>query len=269
MTQGRRGWLRNTAMVLLGDRLVDRIRFARLTRTLGRLDRLEGRAFAEAFAAAFAPEAVFVPRFLPPRGAVIVDIGAHYGTFSFFFARQAGPRSQIHVFEPVARTYRILARCKAHFGLDHVHLNQMALGSRPARVEMIVPEGFTGLAHVVGPSEDPSKQARESIAVDTLDHYVSTHALEAVHFVKCDVEGFEPEVLRGAEHVLRHHQPVWLMEIEARHLARYGAGVDEVWETLRGAGYRAFVLRNGTLEEATAITTAANNYFFVPEGTTV
>ena len=60
-----------------------------------------------------------------------------------------------------------------------------------------------------------------------------------VRFVKCDVEGHELAVLRGAAKVLENARPVLLVEIEWRHA---GDAMHETFELLRAAGYAGEVV---------------------------
>ena len=62
--------------------------------------------------------------------------------------------------------------------------------------------------------------------------------------MKVDVEGHEPEVLRGAEGVLLRDHPSLLIEVEERH--RVGS-VEESARFLAHMGYMGFFLQRGRL----------------------
>ena len=65
-----------------------------------------------------------------------------------------------------------------------------------------------------------------------------------ISFIKCDVEGHEFAVLRGAERLLARSKPALLVEIEERH----GQTVSEVVGYLSDRGYGCQSLkRNGDL----------------------
>jgi FkbM family methyltransferase len=60
--------------------------------------------------------------------------------------------------------------------------------------------------------------------------------------IKCDVEGAELLVLRGAEALLRSTAPVLLLSVHPRTLPRYGYSVGDVDEFLHRLGYSIRVL---------------------------
>jgi hypothetical protein len=82
---------------------------------------------------------------------------------------------------------------------------------------------------------------------------VRTYALDGflserqhrVSFIKCDVEGAELEVFRGAEGILRNDRPALLFECECRHHAN--GRIDGVFEFLAGMGYVGQFFDDGRL----------------------
>lgn len=57
--------------------------------------------------------------------------------------------------------------------------------------------------------------------------------------IKCDVEGLELRVLRGALRTLKREGPALLVEVEEQWAARYGTKAHDVFELLAGLGYRS------------------------------
>ena len=58
-----------------------------------------------------------------------------------------------------------------------------------------------------------------------------------VRLIKCDVEGFELDVFRGAEQTIRTHQPTILFECEQRH-QRDGRSMADTFAYLASLGLR-------------------------------
>jgi hypothetical protein len=71
------------------------------------------------------------------------------------------------------------------------------------------------------------------VKVTTLDRELLAER-SRISFVKCDVEGHELAVVRGAERTLREALPTLLIEIEQRHSE---VGVEATFEHLLGLGY--------------------------------
>jgi hypothetical protein len=78
-------------------------------------------------------------------------------------------------------------------------------------------------------------------------------------FIKCDVEGGELEVIRGAQQLLKSERPGWLMEV-SRSTSK------EVLQAFHDLGYRAFVF-NGRLTETVNYRDKefSNYFFFTPD----
>jgi hypothetical protein len=70
----------------------------------------------------------------------------------------------------------------------------------------------------------------------TLDAEMDRVGIPAV--VKVDVEGFEMEVLLGAERLLRDHHPLLLLELHLDLLERRGVRPGEIVSLLARHGYR-------------------------------
>ena len=90
----------------------------------------------------------------------------------------------------------------------------------------LVPGGEEGLRHSL------------RVPVKTLDAYRAARTDRRVGFIKCDCEGHELEVFRGAVELLRRDRPALLFECEQRHLP--GASPATVFDFLRALGYRGW-----------------------------
>ena len=77
------------------------------------------------------------------------------------------------------------------------------------------------------------------VALDMLD------IRRPVRFIKMDVEGAEPQVIRGAERILKDDRPVILSELHPTQLDRAsGVSGDEFLAQMKALGYRAHPLRD-------------------------
>ncbi|MEU3301254.1 hypothetical protein ABZ729_15735 [Streptomyces sp. NPDC006678] len=76
------------------------------------------------------------------------------------------------------------------------------------------------------------------------------------------MEGAEPAVLDGALATLRRHRPALLLEVEDRHLAKYGGRAEDVAEKLGVHGYRPYRWTGGCWTETTEIREDHRNYLF-------
>ena len=179
------------------------------------------------------------------RGDVVLDIGANAGYYTLLFSHLAGPQGRVHAFEPVAQTFAILSRqVQRNRGSDNVVLNQCALADRAGDVSLLVPERDLGQAalarHHAGPWRYAGSIEPHSSRAITLDEYAA--GLQALDFLKCDVEGAERLVLQGGEATLRRFRPLLFLEVCPDWTASFGYEPVETLPFLAAFGYSRFYL---------------------------
>ncbi len=132
------------------------------------------------------------------RGELCVDVGAHLGNHTVFLAKVCGAR--VLAFEPQPDMFDALRRNVELNGLEElVTTYNVALGERP---------GHGTLRHALPDNTGSAKLELEddgSVRVSTLDEHVGDLR---VSLMKIDVEGFELEVLKGAERVIARDNPI-------------------------------------------------------------
>lgn len=174
-------------------------------------------------------------------GDIVMDVGANFGWFATLFARWVGDRGQVHAFEPVPFINRLTAETLALNGVgSRVTLNQLALGRTQGTLTM---RTYAGLPHGHATAADLGRDdATEYVCpVTTLDRYCEDHALDVVHFIKVDVEGFELDVFAGGARTLGSSSaPVIAFEVNGECLRARALGSRDVLQELRSLGYSEF-----------------------------
>jgi len=130
--------------------------------------------------------------------AVIFDVGANTGQSIQSF-RGAFPLATIHSFEPSPEVFAraLLPRYGKRPG---VHLWNMAVGS--AEGTMTLRENSSsGMTSFLAPGEAcwGSVTRTTSVPVTTLDAFAARNDVGFIHILKSDTQGFDLEVLKGAE----------------------------------------------------------------------
>jgi FkbM family methyltransferase len=146
-----------------------------------------------------------------PRSALAIDVGAHIGVMSLLLSKRY---TQVVALEPnpscVARLQRTMP--------DNVFIVAAAAGDRGGAAELRVPRrsgrSVAALGSLVARTDNAADVQTHRVVKLRLDDVVS----DPVDFLKIDVEGFEPEVLAGAQRILSG-RPVVLIEAEHRHRA--------------------------------------------------
>jgi hypothetical protein len=101
-----------------------------------------------------------------------------------------------------------------------------------------VPAGQSQAAHV-------TQTGGLEVPVLRLDDYANSGGIEAVSLMKLDVEGFEPEVLSGAEGILKEGRiEAIFTEVSAEAQARAGFDAQAYLDRLKAFGYETFYCRD-------------------------
>ena len=181
------------------------------------------------------------------RGDVVMDIGANFGYYTLLFSHLAGAAGRVHAFEPVPPSFAKLADHIAHGRrFDNVVLNEHALAEEERDVTLFVPGTDLGQAsiarHSFGSWEtQPVVEAHAAHAL-TVDGYAADRGLQSLSFIKCDVEGAELLVLRGAHETLRRFSPILYLEVCPAWTTSLGYEPADMVRFLAGFGYRQFHL---------------------------
>ncbi len=191
-------------------------------------------------------------RSLSRKGDVLLDVGAHIGTFCIPLAQHVGESGRIFAFEPIPDSHRILEKNIAENNLAGRATAINALISDDASdYKVHISHDHTSAAYFV-PVEDTKDQqeppantgeARDSGATAIhLDSWglKGEAPLERLDVIKVDTEGMELRVLRSAAGLIERFRPVIMAEMSGAHLARSGDSVKEVGKFLRKRGYRFY-----------------------------
>ena len=140
------------------------------------------------------------------RPALILDVGAHDGSYSLEASKVFGGKAQIHSFEPSEAVYKTLRRATAnypniavhHCGMSNresaAHLYYNAVGSQMASIH--------AGAHIEGADLATGAFMSEEIRLRTIDEFCEEQGISRVDMLKIDVEGNELNVLRGSTRMI-------------------------------------------------------------------
>ena len=186
--------------------------------------------------------ALRVTEALVREGNVVLDIGASWGLYASRLARMAGPTGRVHAFEPLPVNWGSLEAIA--LGAPNVAIHRVALSDHNGEARLYIPvaEGrriVTRASFAIPPDRSSVRHEVVPVRAARLDEVLGG-AGPPVAFIKCDVEGHELAVLRGAETTLRRSLPALLVEIEQRHQT---GDVRETFGYLAGLGYEGYSVR--------------------------
>lgn len=215
----------------------------------------------------------FVLRNLRP-GDTAIDIGAHKGAFTYWMRRQVGSHGRVLAFEPQPILATRLQRLTR--GWPNVVVENMGLSSRSGTLSLRMPDGGPSPIATFEPRRMTAGMREISVPVTTLDEYLAraTTPIQRIDLIKCDVEGHELEVFRGAQRMLRQHRPLLIFEREARHCG--GQPIELAFDYLAGLGYRGYFPVGSKLRDIAEFDlerdqehangdSYINNFVFMPE----
>lgn len=137
-------------------------------------------------------------------GDCVVDVGANVGYLTSLAAARAGASGSVMAFEPHPGVFAVLAANVARWrapGVASVQTHQSALSDRDGTAELNTGANFhenMGLS-TLNPVEARAGDGAVPVAVQQLDDVLGGRSIGVL---KIDVEGHEPEVLRGAARLL-------------------------------------------------------------------
>jgi len=138
---------------------------------------------------------------------VVVDIGANIGNHAIYFNTFLKPK-RIICFEPEPENFGMLQRNINHLS-DHSRIDMLrtAIGAEAGCCSMRTFENNRGMARIISNEGDI-----QALPLDSFD-------LKDVELIKIDVEGYELEVLKGAEKTINNNRPIIIIEVTDETIA--------------------------------------------------
>jgi FkbM family methyltransferase len=177
-------------------------------------------------------------------GQTVLDIGANIGAHTLRLAELVGNEGTVIAFEPTEYAYRKLTtNLSLNPKLGHrVVAEQVMLGREDVKdYKTEIYSSWT----VVGQANRHPKHLGElkstsGASMLRLDSYLAHRGNPKVDFIKLDVDGYECEVLAGAESILKRDKPTICLELAPYVLEERGASMDQLIEILVANNYRFF-----------------------------
>lgn len=134
------------------------------------------------------------------EGDTVWDVGANLGLYTRLFSDWVGPDGNVVAFEPVPSCFEALR--KATEQCANVTILNLGLSDGPALLPMHLADDPKGATHTFAAHQKAVAEVVE-LPVYPGDEVRQSHNLPIPNVLKIDVEGFEPEVLRGLDATLR------------------------------------------------------------------
>jgi FkbM family methyltransferase len=142
-----------------------------------------------------------IPEYVPADGDVIVDIGAHIGTFAILAARRVG-NGRVIAAEASRESFDLLRINTALNRCENIAYSHVAVSDKEGTVELFHDVGNWGHSTV---KQLSSKS--ETVAAQPFPAFLESHQVTRCHLLKMNCEGSEfPIILSTPHDVLRRFQ---------------------------------------------------------------
>ena len=163
----------------------------------------------------------------------IIDIGANNGSFAIDFAHLVGDNGKVHSYEPQRIIYYQLCGNVFMNGLDNVYCHNLAIGDCVDTVNIENPDYFeTGAVNFGNVKVGKNGDSVTQVPLDVFDYQY-----QDIVFIKIDVQGYELNVIKGAEKIIAKHRPYLFVEFEEDLLQEAGTSEKELQEKIESLGY--------------------------------
>ena len=179
----------------------------------------------------------FVYDFLKP-GDILIDVGANIGCVTAAGSLAVGDTGHVYSVEPHPQTYKHLQKTIAINHCTNVTSLNVALGAE---------------AGIVNFTDEPRKDDNNCVAQNaesgirvpcmTLASLVDEHSISRIAVMKIDVEGFEMQVLQGAQSMLHKVDSIYIAVLE-HTLQKFGSCSTDVFRLLQSHGFRCFYFKD-------------------------
>jgi FkbM family methyltransferase len=196
------------------------------------------------FTGQYEPQETCLVRALLRPGDTFLDVGAHWGYFTFLAAEAVTPSGRVVAVEADPRIHRTLMANLALNQLPHVSALHVAAAAEEGTVKL---EGYDEAQDNWGISRvrDASQASARAFSVPArpLDAVLDELGLGRVSLVKMDIEGAEVFALAGMRQGLQAHRyERLLLELHPPQLREHGSDPAKLTAMLTESGYRGWVV---------------------------
>jgi len=191
------------------------------------------------------PEMYLLNKFVS-EGNTCIDIGANIGYYSVPLAELVGKSGKVYAVEPVELFRNVLTKNLKRYKVENrVEVIPYALGNiDDEEIEMGTPE-VDGLVHFGYTKVLSSGESKVRNKYKVKIHRPNTifSDLNELHFIKCDIEGYEDKVIPEFSDIIKKFKPTLQIEICSKR------NREIIIDLLKPLNYKVFYYLNNKLFE--------------------
>ncbi|AEA44702.1 FkbM family methyltransferase [Fluviicola taffensis] len=182
-------------------------------------------------------------KYLNP-GNTFLDIGANIGLMSVIASKVVGEKGIVYSVEANPKTVPILQVNSELNACENIVILPIALSDSKGMARLFENwEVNRGGASLISQSNE---QQGIEVKMERLDDLFQKET--PLQLVKIDVEGFEPQVLRGGMSWFQKQQPIFIIEVSKKREKEVGPSPAEIMKLVQTIGKYSFFKQKGTKE---------------------
>jgi len=175
-----------------------------------------------------------------------LDIGAHKGAYTYWMHKAVSATGRVFAFEPQIELADYLKNMIKIMEMRNVVVEHSAISSEVGFSTLTIPGDGPSPGATLEAGLFDSEANSYEVPLTTIDSYFRDKSDIEIDLIKCDVEGHELEVFKGAENTLNKFHPHLIFECEQRH--HINDSIQDVFVFLHDLGYKGYFFQNGQIK---------------------
>lgn len=195
---------------------------------------------------------------------VIFDVGSNIGWYAINILLQR-KNTVVYCFEPIKSSYSCLIQNFRLNNLKPEKIYNFGLSDENKKVKFYF-DIECAMASSMSNLRKNKATVMEECQVKRLDDFVKkTRSFKKLDFIKCDVEGAELLVFKGAMNTIKKYKPIIFSEMLRKWSKKFGYHPNDIIGLLAPLGYGCYVINKNKFREIKNVTdkTIETNFFFL------
>ncbi len=201
------------------------------------------------------------------EGDTVIDVGANFGWYSILMANSVGSKGRVFSYEPNEAIFPTLQQnIKLNNFEDRIKLTKCGIGEKKELAFLAADDSESAIGYFdKSLTEAGQGHSSKGIQIHALDELMAKN-INKISFIKVDVEGFEPFVIRGAKKIFSaDNPPAMLMEFNIEAIERQNLDVAQFITELEALDAIIVKTNHGKLQVIDHIPKSNENLFFLPK----
>lgn len=166
---------------------------------------------------------------------ICVDLGSNIGYYAVIESNLIGETGKIFAIEPSPVNFPVLKSNLENQKMNNFLAFNIAIGDKNEEMEFIISSKSNWSKIRMNNEKINPEDKIIKIPVKTLDSFVNENNITKIDILRMDVEGFEYNILLGANKILEKFKPKIFVEIHKMYLGK--GKTYEIFNELKNKGY--------------------------------